>query len=169
MSSRGWYAVAGQPRGRAYWLAVLFTSDKPGSSKPTAKAWGTGATDGVQRLRVLVVEDNLDQVHTLSMLMKLEGHEVDFAINGYAAIDIAESFKPDVVLLDLGLPGLDGFEVCKRIRSHSGLERVRIIAVTGYGTEAAKERSRASGCEHHLTKPYDLKQLLSLVRGSHDG
>ena len=117
MSSRGWYAVAGQPRGRAYSMAVLFASDKPGSSKPTAKAWGTGATDGVQRLRVLVVEDNLDQVHTLSMLMKLEGHEVDFAINGYAAIDIAESFKPDVVLLDLGLPGLDGFEVCKRIEA----------------------------------------------------
>jgi CheY-like chemotaxis protein len=149
-------------------MAVLFTSDKPGSSKPAAKARGTAPTDGFQRLRVLVVEDNLDQVHTLSMLMKLEGHDVEFAINGYAAIDIAESFQPDVVLLDLGLPGLDGFEVCKRMRRHAGLERVRIIAVTGYGTEADKERARAAGCEHHLTKPYDLKQLLSLVRGQRD-
>jgi CheY-like chemotaxis protein len=149
-------------------MAVLFTSDKPGSSKPAAKARGTAPTDGVQRLRVLVVEDNLDQVHTLSMLMKLEGHNVEFAINGYAAIDIAESFQPDVVLLDLGLPGLDGFEVCRRMKSRPGLERVRIIAVTGYGTEADRERSRAAGCEHHLTKPYDLKQLLSLVRGQRD-
>jgi CheY-like chemotaxis protein len=165
MSSPGWYAVAGQSRGRVHPTAVLFASDKPGSSRPAAKPRGSGATEGGQRLRVLVVEDNLDQVHTLAMLLRLEGHEVDFAINGYAAIDVAERFKPDVVLLDLGLPGLDGFEVCKRMRRHSGLERVRVIAVTAYGTEGDIARSHAAGCEHHLTKPYDLQHLLAVVRG----
>jgi two-component system CheB/CheR fusion protein len=102
------------------------------------------------------------------MLLTLEGYEVDFAINGYAAIDVAERFKPDVILLDLGLPGLDGFDVCKWLRRHAGLERTRIIAVTGYGTEADRARSRAAGCEHHVTKPYDPQQLLALVRGQQE-
>jgi len=126
---------------------------------------GSGPSQGAQRLRVLIVEDNLDQVRTLSMLLTLEGYEVDYAINGYAAIDVAERFKPDVVLLDLGLPGLDGFDVCKWLRRHAGLERTRIIAVTGYGTEADRAKARAAGCEHHLTKPYDPQHLISLVRG----
>ena len=128
----------------------------------------SGPSEGAQRLRVLVVEDNLDQLRTLSMLLTLEGYEVDFAINRYAAIDVAERFKPDVILLDLGLPGLDGFDVCKWLRRHAGLERTRIIAVTGYGTEADRARSRAAGCEHHVTKPYDPQQLLALVRGQQE-
>ena len=128
----------------------------------------SGPSEGAQRLRVLVVEDNLDQLRTLSMLLTLEGYEVDFAINRYAAIDVAERFKPDVILLDLGLPGLDGFDVCKWLRRHAGLERTHIIAVTGYGTEADRARSRAAGCEHHVTKPYDPQQLLALVRGQQE-
>jgi two-component system, OmpR family, response regulator len=137
----------------------------PGAQRPDRRGMsaGPGAAAGAQR--VLVVEDNLDQVHTLAMLLRFEGHEVDFAINGYAAIDAAERFRPDVVLLDLGLPGLDGFEVCKWLKRHPALERARLIAVTGYGTEADRDRARAAGFEHHLVKPYDPKELLSLVRG----
>jgi CheY-like chemotaxis protein len=128
----------------------------------------SGPSQGAQRLRVLVVEDNLDQLRTLSTLLRLEGYEVDYATNGYVAIDVAERFKPDVVLLDLGLPGLDGFDVCKWLRRHVGLEHTRIIAVTGYGTEADRARSLAAGCEHHLTKPYDPQHLLSLLRGQQE-
>jgi two-component system CheB/CheR fusion protein len=111
------------------------------------------------------VEDNLDQVHTLAALLHSEGHEVQFAINGYAAIDIAARFKPDFVLLDIGLPGIDGFEVCRRLKRKSGLESTRIIALTGYGTEADCAKSLDAGCEHHVTKPYDLQHLLSLLTG----
>ena len=119
-------------------------------------------------LRVLVVEDNLDSMHSLVALLRFEGFNVEFAINGYAAIEIAEKFQPDVVLLDLGLPGLDGYEVCRWLKLQPGIEGSRIIAVTGYGTEADRAKSRAVGCSHHLTKPYDFKQLLSLVRGDED-
>jgi two-component system CheB/CheR fusion protein len=115
-------------------------------------------------LRVLVVEDDLDSVHTLVMLLKLEGYEAEFAINGYAALDIAERFKPDVVLLDLALPGLDGFDICERLKRRSAAEQTRIIAVTGHSTEAHRARSRAAGCDDYVTKPYDLQHLLSLIR-----
>jgi CheY-like chemotaxis protein len=146
----------------------LFGSSKrdPRATPPGSRSTSTGPDDAAgPSLRVLVVEDNLDQVHTLAMLLRLDGHQVDFAINGYVAIDVAERFRPEVVLLDLGLPGLDGYDVCKWLKRHPGLEQTRVIAVTGYGTEADRARARAAGCEHHLTKPYDPQQLLSLVRG----
>lgn len=118
------------------------------------------------RRKVLVVEDHLDTVHTFAMLLKMDGHEVEFAINGYAAIDIAQKFRPDIVLLDLGLPGLDGFTVCSRIKHEPGLERTRVIAVTAYADDAHKVRSRAAGCELHVVKPVDPVHLLELVNTS---
>jgi CheY-like chemotaxis protein len=127
------------------------SSRDPGGPRPGGGAAAGGPGTAADAQRVLVVEDNLDQMHTLAMLLRFEGHEVDFAINGYAAIDVAERFRPDVVLLDIGLPGLDGFEVCKWLKQHPGLARTRIIAVTGYGTEADRAKARAAGCEHHLT------------------
>ena len=148
-------------------LPLVGTSKRDtGAKQPGGRATSAGPGEAASRpQRVLVVEDNLDQVHTLAMLLRLDGHEVDFAINGYVAIDVAERFRPHVVLLDLGLPGLDGYDVCKWLKRHPGLEQTRVIAVTGYGSEADRERARAAGCEHHLTKPYDPQQLLSLVRG----
>ena len=114
--------------------------------------------------RVLVVEDNLDTVHSLVTLLRLDGHEVDFAINGYAALDVAKRFAPDVVLLDLGLPGLDGFDVCRRLKREPGLQQVRIIAVTAYAQDDHRVKSRAAGCDLHIAKPYDPLQLLAAVR-----
>ena len=116
-------------------------------------------------MKITILDDYFDTLRSLPCFGRLDGHQVDFAINGYVAIDVAERFKPDVVLLDLGLPGLDGYDVCKWLKRHPGLEQTRVIAVTGYGTEADRARARALGCEHHLTKPYDPQQLLSLVRG----
>lgn len=114
-------------------------------------------------LNVLVVEDNLDAVHSLARLLKDDGHKVDFAINGYVAVVIAKKFQPDVVLLDLGLPGLDGFDVCSRIKAEPGLEHVRVIAVTAYSGDEHRARSRAVGCELHIVKPYDPRYLLEVI------
>ena len=113
--------------------------------------------------RVLVVEDNLDTVHSLRMLLQDMGHEVSYAINGYAAIDVARSFRPEFVFLDIGLPGMDGFEVCKRLKREPGLEAARIIAITGYGHEDFRMRSAEAGCEVHLVKPVDPRFLYSLL------
>jgi DNA-binding response OmpR family regulator len=116
--------------------------------------------------RVLVVEDSLDSLHSLVVLLRGEGHQVEFAINGYAAITVAKKFRPEVVLLDLGLPGLSGFDVCSRLKSEPEFEGIRIIAVTAYGSEEYRVRSRAVGCDLHVVKPYDPGQLLSMVASS---
>jgi CheY-like chemotaxis protein len=113
---------------------------------------------------VLVVEDNLDTVHTLVTLLRLDGHQVDFAINGYAALALAERFRPEVVLLDLGLPGMDGYDVCARLRNQPQFAEIRIIALTAYSHDEDRVRSRAAGCDLHIAKPYDPRQLLAAVR-----
>lgn len=107
--------------------------------------------------RVLIVEDNLDSVHSLALLVQEMGHHVDYAINGYAALALAKRMRPDFVLLDLGLPGLDGFDVCRRIKGDPILQSVRVIAITGYRQEEYRVRSKAAGCELHLVKPVDPK------------
>jgi DNA-binding response OmpR family regulator len=128
-----------------------------------AAGGGAPATKVVSR-RVLVVEDNLDAVHSLVTLLRQDGHQVDFAINGYAALEVAKRFRPEVVLLDLGLPGLDGFDVCSRLKSEPGHEGMRIIAVTAYAQDEHRVRARAAGCDLHIVKPYDPRKLLAVVR-----
>jgi CheY-like chemotaxis protein len=107
--------------------------------------------------RVLIVEDNLDSVHSLALLVQEMGHHVDYAINGYAALALAKRMRPDFVLLDLGLPGRDGFDVCRRIKSDPWLKETRVIAITGYRQDEYRTKSKAAGCEIHLIKPVDPK------------
>lgn len=121
------------------------------------------APQGKTPRRVLVVEDNLDQVHSLLRLLRQDGHQVEFAINGYVAVDIAKKFRPEIVFLDLGLPGLDGFEVCSRIKSQPELAKTRVIALTAYAHAEHRARSRIHGCELHIVKPADPNYLLDLV------
>src|SRR5258705_6768945 len=85
--------------------------------------------------KVLVVEDNLDSLHSLVLLLRDIGHKVEFAINGYAALHVAEQFQPEVVLLDLGLPGMHGIDVCSRLRANPSLASARIIAITAYAND----------------------------------
>jgi CheY-like chemotaxis protein len=112
--------------------------------------------------RVLVVEDNLDTVHSMAMLIKMIGHECQFAINGFAALDIARKFRPDVILLDIGLPDFKGSEIASQLRWEPGLEQTRIIAVTAL-PEVDRQRVLDSGCDEFYRKPLDpvlLEQLL---------
>ena len=113
--------------------------------------------------RVLVVEDNLDSVHSMAMLIKSMGHEVHFAINGFAAIDLARKFKPEVILLDIGLPDFKGDEIARQFRYEPGLENVRIIAITGLPMADVKERAVESGCEQVFAKPIDPAVLEKLL------
>jgi signal transduction histidine kinase/CheY-like chemotaxis protein len=114
-------------------------------------------------LRVLLVEDNPAAAEGLRELLTLWGHEVSFAADGEAALRAAAGEPPDVVLLDLGLPGMDGFEVARRLRRQPGFAEVLLVAVTGYGQERDRERTREAGFDLHLLKPVapeDLKRLL---------
>ena len=113
--------------------------------------------------RVLIVEDNLDSVHTLALLLADMGHPVEYAIDGYAGLEAARRFRPDFVFLDLGLPGMDGFEVCSQIKKHPDLQRTRVIAVTAFAQDEYLARSRAVGFELHLVKPVPLWLLEELL------
>ena len=91
------------------------------------------------------------------------GHVVEYAINGHAALNVARRFRPEFIFLDLGLPGMDGFELCRRLKLQVGWETARIIAVTAYAQDEYRQRSQEAGCELHLVKPVDPKFLNGLL------
>jgi CheY-like chemotaxis protein len=113
--------------------------------------------------RVLVVEDNIDSVRTLSALIAEMGHSVAYAINGYAALEIGRKQKPRFVLLDLGLPAMNGYDLCRRMKAEPAFAESRIIALTGYGDPAHRQQSLEAGCELHLTKPVTAQALFDLL------
>jgi CheY-like chemotaxis protein len=123
----------------------------------------TGAAHRIVRRRVLVVEDDIDTLRSFTWILRDMGHDVEFAINGYVAIDVARRFRPDVVLLDLGLPGMNGFEVCRSLKREAGLEKIRVIAVTAYVQEEYRQRSKEAGCDLHIVKPVDPATLAQLL------
>jgi signal transduction histidine kinase/DNA-binding response OmpR family regulator len=118
------------------------------------------------RLRVLIVDDNQDNVESLRLLLVLMGHDVRVALEGIEGISVAEEFRPDVVLLDIGMPNLDGHEVCRRIRAHDWGRSMVLIAQTGWGQEEDRRRTQAAGFDCHLVKPInhaDLTEMLAKI------
>ena len=118
----------------------------------------------VRGRRVLVVEDNADARDALRFLLEEDGHDVRAAGDGPGAIEEARDFQPEVVLLDIGLPGMDGYEVGRALRMMPGCERASIVAVSGYGQADDRARSRAAGFDQHLLKPVAPDRLLEIVR-----
>lgn len=114
-------------------------------------------------LRVLAVDDNVDSALSCSMLLTSLGHDVRTAHDGKTAVQAALDYQPDVALLDIGLPGLNGYEVAKRIRQDPVLKDVVLVALTGYGQEADRQISMQAGFNFHLTKPARLEQLQQIL------
>jgi signal transduction histidine kinase/DNA-binding response OmpR family regulator len=112
--------------------------------------------------RILLVDDNVDGAASLAMLLRELGHEVEVAHDGAAALEAVGDFEPEVVLLDIGLPGMDGYEVARRLRRQPGLKDLPLVALTGYGQEEDRRRSREAGFDLHLVKPLDLDALPSI-------
>ncbi len=117
--------------------------------------------------RILIVDDNADAADTLALVLELEGHETLAVYASTDAIERAGSFKPDIVLLDIGLPGMNGYELSAKFRSMPQLNGVRLIALTGYGQSEDHNRTKAAGFDDHLVKPVDAPMLkAALIRAS---
>lgn len=115
------------------------------------------------KLRVLVVEDNVDSAEMMAFVLNLSGHETQIAYDGLSALDAARDFSPQVVLCDIGLPGMNGYEVAERLRSQSEFKHTRLIALTGYGQEEDRRRAHDAGFDYHLTKPVEPDVLTALL------
>ncbi len=112
--------------------------------------------------RILIVDDNPDAAETLSMLLRHASHQVNTAEDGETALELAKQIHPDIVLLDIGLPGRDGIEVARALREEAGDRPLQVIAVSGYGQEELRARARDAGIDHYFTKPVDISNLLRL-------
>lgn len=139
-------------------LPLDLKSSVPDASAPDSEHSQAG------RYRILVVDDNKDSTTSLSMMLSLMGHETRSAYNGVEAIEAAQVYLPEVILLDIGLPKLNGFDVCRKIRAHPWGRDVLIIALTGWGQEEDKRRAKEAGFDHHFTKPLNLAELEKLLR-----
>ena len=113
--------------------------------------------------RILIVDDNIDSAESLGLWLKLEGHDVHLVHEGLAAVDAARAFQPEVILLDIGLPDIDGYEVAERLRQELCLDGVRLIALTGYGQDEDRRRCYDAGFDEHLIKPVDPATLETLL------
>ena len=119
--------------------------------------------DVASSLRVLVVDDSRDAADSLALLLSLFGHDVRVAYDGLTALGVASSFQPQVVLLDIGLPGMDGYEVAQKLRDQVGLRDARLIAATGHSSAEGHGRFREVGFDHLLLKPFEVAELQDLL------
>ena len=113
--------------------------------------------------RVLVVDDNRDAADALTILLRIWGHDVETATSGAEAIRLAEQANPEIILMDLGMPIMNGYEAAQRILERPGRAQIMLIALTGWGQEADRHRTQAAGFQHHLTKPVNVEQLQKLI------
>ena len=132
------------------------------ASEPSSIPAGTASATGPS-LRVLVVDDNVDTAQTLAMFLEALGHVVRMSHDGPTALKAALDYRPNVVLLDIGLPGLNGYEVAKRMRQQPGLNNIVLVAITGYGQEADRQRSQEAGFNYHLVKPADFGKVQEIL------
>ncbi|MES2439303.1 MAG: PAS domain S-box protein [Verrucomicrobiota bacterium] len=126
---------------------------------PSVSIPNSASSGPARSLRMLIVDDNKDAAETMAMLQELRGHETRVAHDGPEAISVADEFLPQVILLDIGLPGMDGFEVARRIRTMPSMATAFLVALTGYGTDEDRELAKAAGFDEHLAKPADLELL----------
>ena len=115
-------------------------------------------------MRVLIIDDHEDAAESLSMLCRVQGHEVRTAYRGAAGLELARDFRPNAILCDLHMPEMSGFEVARRVRESTSNDPPLLVAVSGYGSDAHRAASSAAGFDHHFVKPVDPGKLLGLLR-----
>jgi signal transduction histidine kinase len=150
----------GEGKGSEFVVRIPLASEVVPSVEATSKS--DGATLGLTPRRILVIDDNRDAAGSLALLLRLGGHTVTVAHDGGQGLELAMAQRPEVIFLDIGLPVLDGYEVCRQARAR-GLSDARIIAMSGYGQIADRERSHDAGFDSHSVKPVDLNELTRLL------
>ena len=153
----------GRGRGSEFVVRLPLLAD---AESDAAEAPASASPAQPRALRLLVVDDNRDAADSLGMLLEMIGNEVRMAHDGLEAVRVAAEFHPDVVLLDLGLPKLSGYEAARWIREQDGGKRVLLVALTGWGQEEDRRRTREAGFDHHLTKPVEWDALRRLLAES---
>jgi CheY-like chemotaxis protein len=149
----------GQGRGSEFVVRLPAHFEMPQASEPAAEPAPKTAH------RILVVDDNRDAATTLAMLLKMAGNVTRTAHDGLEAVEAAATFRPDVVLLDIGLPKLNGYDVCRRIREQPWGKDMVLVALTGWGQEEDHRMSKEAGFNHHMVKPVDYNDLMSVLAG----
>jgi CheY-like chemotaxis protein len=142
----------------------LLRSEAPAPPRPRGAAAGPGRTR-----RILVVDDSRDSADSLARLLRRLGHEVEVAYEGPSAYEAGVALTPDIVLLDIGLPGMDGYEVARRLRAEPSLDGVCLVALTGYGSEVDRQRSTEAGFDAHLVKPVEFDALRRVLEATQVG
>ena len=115
--------------------------------------------------RILVVDDNVDAADTLAQVLEMLGNEVRIAHDGEAGVEVAAQFRPDVVLMDIGMPKLNGYEAARRMRQHPWSRGMVLVALTGWGQDDDRKKSADAGFDHHLVKPVGMDALTTLLSG----
>lgn len=151
---------AGKGSGSEFRIRLPLLDEAPAESRDDGTRGA--ASIGAAR-RVLVVDDNVDAVDSITRVLRLFGHEVACAYDGREALAKAEGFRPDLFVLDIGLPAMDGYEVARRLRATPEFRRTPLVALTGYGQEEDRIRSRLAGFDYHLTKPVDPEELRAII------
>jgi CheY-like chemotaxis protein/two-component sensor histidine kinase len=154
----------GPGRGSEFLVRLPVRVESRKQSQPE-QAGSEQVGNGQSPCRILVADDNPDSAQSLAMLLSVLGHEVRTAHDGLAALKAAEAFRPDVVLLDIGMPKLNGYDACRRIREQPWGKSVVIVALTGWGQDEDRRKAEQAGFDRHLTKPADLAQLRALLAG----
>ena len=148
----------GLGRGATFTVCLPLAAGAPVDASPLPVAEANGAA-----ARVLVVDDNVDAAESLSTMFRLEGHDVRVAYSGTEGLVLACGFRPDIAFLDIGMPGMSGYELARRLRAEPGLAGLRLVAVSGWGGEADKAKAQAAGFVLHLTKPVETRAVLAAL------
>jgi signal transduction histidine kinase/ActR/RegA family two-component response regulator len=143
---------------------VLRLPTLPGEPPATATVTAPVTVYDAVRRRVLLVDDNADSREALAMALSIAGHEVRVAVDGPSALAEAGQFQPEIALLDIGLPGMDGYELARRLKARSGDDGIILVALTGYGHEDDRRRGKESGFDHYLVKPASPESILAVLR-----
>jgi PAS domain S-box-containing protein len=149
----------GPGRGAEFIVRLPTVTERRSQRRPVV----TPESPAVPVHRILIVDDNVDAASSLSALLRITGNETYMAHDGVAAVEMAERFRPDVVLLDIGLPRLNGYDACRRMRERPWGNDVVIVAMTGWGQESDRQKSRDAGFDHHMVKPVDYAALMSAI------
>ena len=149
--------------------ASTFTAPLPALEGPSGAA---GEVPGPQvapgaGLNVLLVDDNVDAAESMAIILQMDGHATRVASHGHKALEIATDFKPQAVFLDIGMPGMDGYQVAKALLSEHVAHRPVLIALTGWGTKQDRARTKAAGFDYHLTKPASIEVVEQLLESLH--